>query len=339
VPKAQSMLQSLKTSWHITRHRRSFVLATGLTLLAVTLSCGLGARPIANSVGLDQPSYQPGTGTDQQTIRALIDHICNLPPDAPDTSCTSGIRAAIFYAFSVSQSDIDQQVQHGNPPFAALHIYALNCAAWQDIMTRAVASLGGLVQKRAITAAQSDEVVAWLQDRQDGACAFVSSAGDVPLAPTPSPLPPGSSHSCPPVPGHEDTDVEARLLDVVNQARASAGVAALSIDPLIHGEALVHSAAMTCYGMSHFVPPGTTPASRMAAAGVKFTWQGENIGWSGIGSDWQKVMWLFNSMMAEKPPNDGHRKNILNTHFSRTGIGIYVENASGRLWLTEDFAG
>lgn len=50
-------------------------------------------------------------------------------------------------------------------------------------------------------------------------------------------------------------------------------------------------------------------------------------------------MWLFNSMMAEQPPNDGHRQNILSPHFDRTGIGIYVENASGRLWLTEDFAG
>jgi uncharacterized protein YkwD len=132
---------------------------------------------------------------------------------------------------------------------------------------------------------------------------------------------------------------EAQLLTVVNQARASNGVAPLSIDPLIHGEALVHSMDMTCYGMSHFVPPGTTPATRMAAAGVSFTWHGENIGWSGVGSSWQKVMWLFNVMMAETPPNDGHRQNILSPHFTRTGIGLYVENASGKLWETEDFAG
>ena len=172
---------------------------------------------------------------------------------------------------------------------------------------------------------------------------YQSHAGAAYLTPTPSPTPPstpsGSSRACPPVAGHEDSDVEARLLDTVNQARASAGVAPLSYDSRIHAEALVHSADMTCYGMSHFVPPGTTPASRMAAAGVAFTWHGENIGWSGVGSDWQKVMWLFNSMMAEQPPNDPHRQNILSPHFTHTGIGIYVENASGRLWLTEDFAG
>jgi uncharacterized protein YkwD len=161
------------------------------------------------------------------------------------------------------------------------------------------------------------------------------------LAPTPTPSPTtlGSSRSCPPVAGDEDSDVEARLLIAVNQARASAGVAPLALDPRIHGEALQHSLDMTCYGFGHYVPPGTTPASRMAAAGVTFTWHGENIGMAGVGTDWQKVMWLFNSMMAEKPPNDGHRQNILSPNFTRTGIGIYVENVSGRLWLTEDFAG
>jgi uncharacterized protein YkwD len=332
-------MRPIRQSWQATRHRRSFVMATGFTVLAVFLSCILGARPVANSVGLDQPSYQPTAGVDQQALRALIGHVCNLSLSAPDTPCSAGVRAALFRAFNVSQNDIERQVQQGNTPFAALHIYSLNCPAWEQAMARAVASLGKLVQKQTITLAQSDEVIAWLQDRQDSACAFVASSGVFAPTPTPAPLPPGSSHSCPPVAGHENADVEARLLDSVNQARANAGVAALSIDPRIHSEALVHSEDMTCYGMSHFVPPGTTPESRMAAAGVKFTWGGENIGWSGMGSDWQKVMWLFNMMMAETPPNDGHRKNILNPHFTRTGIGIYVENASARLWLTEDFAG
>jgi uncharacterized protein YkwD len=160
-------------------------------------------------------------------------------------------------------------------------------------------------------------------------------------APKPTATPSGSSSSgaCPPVAGREDTATEAWLLNAVNQARASAGVAALTIDPLIHNEALLHSGAMTCYGMSHFVPPGTTPETRMRAVGVTFTWGGENIGWAGRGTFLDKIMWLFNTMMAEVPTNDGHRKNILSPHFTRTGIGIYVENVSGRLWLTEDFAG
>ena len=132
--------------------------------------------------------------------------------------------------------------------------------------------------------------------------------------------------------------MEAWQLNAVNQARANAGVAPLTIDPRIHGETLQHSRDMICYGFGHFVPPGTTPASRMAAAGVTFNWHGENIGEAGEGTDLQKVMWLFNSMMAEQPPNDGHRQNILSPHFTITGIGIFVENGSGSLWMTEDFA-
>lgn len=170
---------------------------------------------------------------------------------------------------------------------------------------------------------------------------FQTHAGVSFLTPTPTPSPTqaGPSGSCAPVAGFEDSDVEAQLLDAVNQARANAGVAALSVDALIHGEALVHSQDMTCYGFGHYVPPGTTPASRMAAVGVSFTWHGENIGLAGVGTDLQKAMWLFNTMMAETPPNDGHRQNILSPNFNRTGVGIYVENASGQLWLTEDFAG
>ena len=174
--------------------------------------------------------------------------------------------------------------------------------------------------------------------------AFQTHGGAAFLTPTPTPTATstptqlGSSGPCSPVAGQEDSAMEAWQLNAVNQARASAGVAALSIDARIQSEALQHSRDMTCYGFGHFVPPGTTPASRMAAAGVTFSWHGENIGEAGQGTDLQKVLWLFNVMMAEQPPNDGHRQNILSPHFTMTGIGIYVENGSGSLWMTEDFA-
>jgi uncharacterized protein YkwD len=229
-PETRPASRAFLRPWQVTRRRRSLTLATGLAIIALVLSCILGARPIANSIGLD-------------TSSAL--------PNADD---------------------------------------------------------------------------------------LVTGAGSISLTPTQAPLPPGST-SCPPVAGHEVPDLEAQLLDLVNQARADAGLSAYTIDSRIHGEALVHSEDMTCYGMSHYVPPGTTPETRMKAAGVALTFHGENIGWSGRGTDEDKMMWLFNGMMAEVPPNDGHRKNFLSPHFTITGIGIYVENASGRLWLTEDFAG
>ncbi len=339
--KVRSLTQAAAAAWQITQHRRSFLLASGFTLLGVLFTCVFGARLIVTSPGLAS-STQKSTDADQQALRTLISDVCNLPQNAPDNTCSINVRTAIFQAFNVSQSAIEQEVQQGHAPFAALHLAPLKCPQWEQAMTRLVANLGELVQKKTITPAQSDEVVGWMQVRQDTACSFTSSNGVTYLTPTPKPTSPttgGSGGSCPPVPGYEDTTDEVRLLGVVNQARADNGLAALTSDPLIQGEALQHSAAMTCYGMSHFVPPGTTPETRMRAAGVKFTWGGENIGWSGRGDSWTKVMWLFNTMMAEVPPNDGHRKNILSPHFTRTGIGLYVENASARLWETEDFAG
>jgi uncharacterized protein YkwD len=334
--KVRSLKQAAADAWLVTRHRRSFLLASGLTLLGILFTCLFGARLVVTSPGLDQSSTQKSAEADQQALHALISDVCNLPQDAPDNTCSISVRAAIFQAFNVSQAAIEQEVQQGHAPFAALHLSPLKCPQWEQAMQRLVANLGQLVQKKTITSAQSEEVVSWMQERQDSACAFTSSNGVTYLTPTPRPQTGGS---CPPVPGYEDTTDEVRLLGVVNQARADNGVAPLTNDPLIQGEALQHSMAMTCYGMSHFVPPGTTPETRMRAAGVTFTWGGENIGWSGRGDSWTKVMWLFNTMMAEQPPNDGHRKNILSPHFTRTGIGLYVENVSARLWETEDFAG
>ena len=39
-----------------------------------------------------------------------------------------------------------------------------------------------------------------------------------------------------------------------------------------------------------------------------------------------------------RPPNDGHRRNILSSTFTVVGVDIYLDPAHGRLWLTEDFA-
>jgi uncharacterized protein YkwD len=42
-------------------------------------------------------------------------------------------------------------------------------------------------------------------------------------------------------------------------------------------------------------------------------------------------------MMAEQPPNDGHRRNILNTGFNLIGIDVLIDSKN-QVWLTEDFA-
>jgi uncharacterized protein YkwD len=42
-------------------------------------------------------------------------------------------------------------------------------------------------------------------------------------------------------------------------------------------------------------------------------------------------------MYTEKPPNDGHRVNILNPKLKEVGITIIYDATHKKLWITQDF--
>ena len=42
-------------------------------------------------------------------------------------------------------------------------------------------------------------------------------------------------------------------------------------------------------------------------------------------------------MLDEKPPDDGHRLNILSSAFHHIGIAVSVDSA-GTVWMTQDFS-
>jgi uncharacterized protein YkwD len=42
-------------------------------------------------------------------------------------------------------------------------------------------------------------------------------------------------------------------------------------------------------------------------------------------------------MLAEQPPNDGHRQNILSRSFRFVGITV-TRDSSGTVWMTQDFS-
>lgn len=46
---------------------------------------------------------------------------------------------------------------------------------------------------------------------------------------------------------------------------------------------------------------------------------------------------LAQGMLDEQPPDDGHRRNILSSGFTRIGIAC-TATAPGSVWLTQDFA-
>jgi uncharacterized protein YkwD len=88
--------------------------------------------------------------------------------------------------------------------------------------------------------------------------------------------------------------------------------------------------------LSHQLAGEPAIGTRVSQDGVKWTWCGENIGETSDTSA-SGALNLHQMMMAEQPPNDWHRQNILSINFTLVGIAIVIDS-SHQLWLTEDFA-
>ncbi|GAA3648318.1 RNA polymerase sigma factor (sigma-70 family) [Lentzea atacamensis] len=138
---------------------------------------------------------------------------------------------------------------------------------------------------------------------------------------------------------------EERVLALINETRAAHGLPALKVDPALVVAADRHTRAMTANGcgLSHQCPGEKGLGERSTAAGVKWSSVGENVGMGGPVKDAvdpisRMALNLTQSMIDEKPPNDGHRKNILSKSFSRIGI-VVIRDAEGTVWMTHDFAG
>jgi Cysteine-rich secretory protein family len=51
----------------------------------------------------------------------------------------------------------------------------------------------------------------------------------------------------------------------------------------------------------------------------------------------RRAVGLTQEMLDERPPDDGHRLNILSSSFTHIGIAVY-RAPSGTVWLTQDFS-
>src|SRR5215469_4138209 len=95
-------------------------------------------------------------------------------------------------------------------------------------------------------------------------------------------------------------------------------------------------------GLSHQCPGEPALGDRETAAGVHWTSAGENIGEGGpvsasTAAITQMAVGLTQDMLNEKPPDDGHRLNLLSSSFTHVGIAIY-RSSNGTVWMTQDFS-
>jgi uncharacterized protein YkwD len=134
-----------------------------------------------------------------------------------------------------------------------------------------------------------------------------------------------------------------QVLALINQARATAGLPPLTVTAGLNRGASAHNLTMASgCGLSHQCPGEPDLGARETAAGVIWSACGENVGQGGPVADTsaaiaQMAVGLTQAMIDEKPPDDGHRRNILSSSFSHIGIAIY-RDSSGTVWLTQDFS-
>lgn len=138
---------------------------------------------------------------------------------------------------------------------------------------------------------------------------------DVPMAGLPEPEP------GPDAPQEEDPfaaftqdqrDTMNEVLELVNKARADAGLAALELDPALCGAAQVR--AKECVGtFSHTRPDGTKYKTAISEAGVVSNYTGENVATGHTSAKQVVDAWM---------KSEGHKANILNTKFTKLGVGF-----------------
>jgi uncharacterized protein YkwD len=170
-----------------------------------------------------------------------------------------------------------------------------------------------------------------------------ASTTAAPPSTTPTPTPTPTSAAAPPAvpqPGSL-TDVAQALLDQINAWRAADGKAPLTMASGLVASAHKHNLVMSAgCRLQHQCPNESSLGARISAEGVSWRAVGENIAWHSSvssGGVLAAAKGLNESMHNEIPPNDGHRRNMLNDAYHRIGIDV-IRDANGEVWVTEDFA-
>jgi len=125
---------------------------------------------------------------------------------------------------------------------------------------------------------------------------------------------------------------------LINAERAANGLPALGWSVSLVNSSHAHNNAMAAANqMSHQLPGEAALGARVSAAQVNWSYAAENIGWT-TDTSVAGAQSIHQQMYNETPPNDGHRRNILSPSVRYVGVDVVIDAATGKLWLTEDYA-
>jgi uncharacterized protein YkwD len=116
-------------------------------------------------------------------------------------------------------------------------------------------------------------------------------------------------------------EAERQLFTLINKARATAGLPALTFDPALAEVARAHSADMLANDyIAHISPTTGSPADRATKAGIALQRLMENVGTSSSPDE------LHLGLMR----SPGHRSAILDPHVTRVGVGVALPEPGKR---------
>lgn len=129
------------------------------------------------------------------------------------------------------------------------------------------------------------------------------------------------------VPAGNVAAAEARAVQLLNADRAKYGLPALKVNSKLTSLAGKYAQDMINRGyFAHNNPEGQTPFDRMKAAGISYTYAGENLA---INSNVDAAQVAFMN-------SSGHRANVLSSHFTEVGIGVRYA-PSGPVYVVQEF--
>ena len=145
----------------------------------------------------------------------------------------------------------------------------------------------------------------------------------------PLPLPPFSKAA-----PADITQVERIVVDLINEARRKAGLPLVTWDETAAKSARQHVSSEANNGyISHWGLDGEKPQRRYTLAdGLDAVDENESVtlwldgGFKGVSQEQLNAIVAEHqsAMVNELPPNDGHRKNILDPHHTGVGVAIVV---------------
>jgi uncharacterized protein YkwD len=185
-------------------------------------------------------------------------------------------------------------------------------------------------------------IVIWLGDPQAGV--GTTPAARVPVANAPVIVAPErwndeisrgirNTGDSPPVAPNGTAGLAQLAVALINRDRAAAGLPPLSESPALDAIASTRAQQMVNDGLTHLRPGRTVAAAAelLNQYGVTYTWNGENIYWSG-GPPFDDAMSSAEAWWMTSPE---HRDNILGSHFRQVGIGTAIDG--GKMYISAVF--